>query len=144
MRLIHYLGLSCLTFVIWGCSLEDLPSGKAPMGNLIESLAHPTWLRSAKTIQQVTNSGNRNTIQVVGVVQQQIPLLEKWLYQIEDDSGSLWVLTSSSPPSIGAEVTLKAQVQYESILMQGMDIGEHYALELERLNIVDPIPAETP
>lgn len=143
MRLIHYLGLSSLALVIWGCSLEGLPSSKTPMGSLIESLAHPTWLRSAKTIQQVTDSNNRNTIQIAGIVQQQIPLLEQWLYQIEDDSGSLWVLTSSLPPSVGTQVTLKAQVQYESILMQGMDIGEHYALELERLNVIDPSPVET-
>lgn len=68
-------------------------------------------------------------------MQQHVPLLDQWLYQLQDSSGHIWVLTSSPPPALGSTVSIQAVIHYEPILLGGEDIGEHYAEEQERVNV---------
>lgn len=128
---------------VWGCGASG-PQAQAPVQGISQSLSAPDWLSSVKTIQQVTSQDSRGTTRVAGVVKQQVPLVEQWLYQIEDESGSLWVLTPSPPPSVGSQVALEAQIHYESVLVEGADVGEHYAIEVERLTAVEAGPASVP
>ncbi|NJL44704.1 MAG: hypothetical protein HC922_01055 [Leptolyngbyaceae cyanobacterium SM2_3_12] len=66
-------------------------------------------------------------------MEQQLPLLGQGLYQLTDESGTIWVLTSTSPPPLGDQITIRAELHFESILMEGQEIGEYYAEELEQL-----------
>lgn len=67
-----------------------------------------------------------------GQVTRHLPLLESVLYQVTDPSGAIWVQANTPPPDLGQQVSLRATIRYESILMRGQDIGEAYAEELER------------
>ncbi len=79
-------------------------------------------------------SQNRGaTVYLAGTVERQLPLVDQGLYELADDSGSIWVLSAEAPPPVDASVALRATIQYEQILLQGQDIGEYYAEELERL-----------
>ncbi|HEY9881077.1 MAG TPA: hypothetical protein V6D29_21635 [Leptolyngbyaceae cyanobacterium] len=97
------------------------------------------WLRQVTPISQAANPQARTPVFLQGQVQQQIPLLNQWLYEIQDDSGKIWILTATPPPNSGSVVLVRSQIRYEQVLLQGKDIGEYYAEELERLDVsTDP------
>ncbi|WP_052049917.1 hypothetical protein [Leptolyngbya sp. KIOST-1] len=77
--------------------------------------------------------GDRASLYLTGTVERQLPLVGQSLYELVDESGAIWVLSALEPPALGAALTIRASLQYEQILLQGQDIGEYYAQELERL-----------
>lgn len=72
------------------------------------------------------------TVYVRGKVVKQVPLLGQQVYQLQDSTGTIWVLTNQTTPQSGDEVLLKAQVIYQSIPLAGREFGEVY-LEQEQL-----------
>ncbi len=95
------------------------------------------WLDPVTPIGEAGQS-RRDPVYLAGTVERQIPLVGQGLYELVDDSGAIWVLSTAAPPPVGTPLTLRATLQYEQILLGGQDIGEYYAEELERL------PQETP
>ncbi|MFQ4139708.1 hypothetical protein PGN35_025690 [Nodosilinea sp. PGN35] len=95
------------------------------------------WLDPVTPIGEAGQS-RRDTVYLAGTVGRHLPLVGQGLYELSDDSGSIWVLSAAAPPPTGAPLTLRAVIQYEQILLSGQDIGEYYAEELERL------PQESP
>lgn len=75
----------------------------------------------------------RATVYLTGTVERHLPLMNQGLYELTDDSGAIWVLSGAAPPPVGTMLTVRATIQYEQILLRGLDIGEYYAEELERL-----------
>jgi hypothetical protein len=90
------------------------------------------WLDPVTPIAAVGQS-RRTTVYLAGAVERQLPLVGQGLYQLVDDSGAIWVISSGTPPPVGTVLTVRATIQYEQILLRGQDVGEHYAEELERL-----------
>ncbi|MCG8362759.1 MAG: hypothetical protein MJA27_05405 [Pseudanabaenales cyanobacterium] len=86
--------------------IEEIHAQSAP-------LDHPVYLR--------------------GQVQQSIPLLNGRIYQLQDDTGSIWVVTQTSAPIVGEEILIKGLTHYEPILVAGEDLGEHYIEEQEQI-----------
>jgi hypothetical protein len=71
-----------------------------------------------------------------GKVENRAPFVGNAAYQLQDGSGSIWVLTKQSLPQRGDEVLLKGNVRYKSITIQnlaGRDLGEVYIEEMEQL-----------
>lgn len=95
------------------------------------------WLDPITPIGEASQS-QRDTIYLAGTAGRQLPLVGQGLYELTDDSGSIWVLSAAAPPPQGEPVTLRAAIRYEQILLRGQDIGEYYVEELERL------PQESP
>lgn len=91
------------------------------------------WLQPVTPVGEISSQSAPSQTLLQGEVQQQAPLINQWLYLLQDASGGIWVLTSTPPPAIGETVSVRVQIRYEPILMQGNDIGEYYAEELERL-----------
>ncbi|MGB3200812.1 MAG: hypothetical protein WBA99_07915 [Nodosilinea sp.] len=83
-------------------------------------------------IAEVSQS-QRSTVYLEGTVERHLPLVGQGLYELVDESGAIWVLSSTTPPPVGTLITIRAAIQYEQILLQGQDIGQSYAQELERL-----------
>jgi len=71
-------------------------------------------------------------VHLSGQVDQHLPLVGQNLYQLTDDSGSVWVLTPNPLPPVGESLKIEATVRYEVIMLQGQDIGEYYVEELSR------------
>ncbi|WOD39515.1 hypothetical protein [Nodosilinea sp. E11] len=90
------------------------------------------WLDPVTPIGEASQSRHA-TVFLTGTVERQIPLVGQGLYELVDESGSIWVLSATPPPALGSQTTLRATIQYEQILLQGQDIGAYYAEELERL-----------
>lgn len=85
--------------------------------------------RSVLEIDSVAAEQVDQTVAIAGTVTQRVALLDGWLYQVSDDSGSLWVLTHSSAPALDEAVTVEGIVRYEAIVVEEIDAGEIYLEE---------------
>ena len=73
---------------------------------------------------------SNQAVELVGTVRQRVPLLEGWIYELEDETGQIWVLTQASNPTVGETAQVRGIVQYEQILIEDVDISEYYLEEI--------------
>ncbi|MGB3513982.1 MAG: DNA-binding protein [Microcoleaceae cyanobacterium] len=72
-----------------------------------------------------------------GIVESRAPFLETGAYELTDDTGSIWIFTRAELPKIGAEITIKGKVRYQSIVVSELgdqDVGDFYVEEVERID----------
>ncbi|CAD0229130.1 MULTISPECIES: hypothetical protein [Planktothrix] len=70
-----------------------------------------------------------------GKVKSHAPFLGAGAYQLQDDTGSIWVFTTQPLPPLGQDLLIQGKVEYKSILikeMKGKDIGDVYLKEINR------------
>jgi hypothetical protein len=72
------------------------------------------------------------TVYVTGRVSNPAPFLDSGAYQLQDATGTVWVLTPERLPTQGTEVTIKGQVEYQSIPIGMQELGELYIREIEK------------
>lgn len=80
-------------------------------------------------------------VYVQGVVENQAPFVGAGAYQLEDNTGSVWVFTTQPLPELGRKMLIRGQVAYESIQLEGLpeeDLGDVYLKELERIEEPSP------
>ena len=143
LRLYIWLG-SALAIVAGGCSQAanvavqqestglHLPSG-------IAQIVRPTV-----AIQDLTPDQNNETVQIKGTVIRGAPLLAGALYEVQDDSGTVWVLSAESSPSASAMVSVVGTVQVEAIAVEGIDISDFYLRETSRTTTAEEPSSEPP
>ncbi len=71
-----------------------------------------------------------------GKVENRAPFVGNAAYQLQDTTGSIWILTKQALPQLGDELLLKGKVRYQSIKLKdlaGKDLGEVYVEEIEQL-----------
>jgi len=78
--------------------------------------------------EQQTNS----TVYVRGKVGKRAPFLGSRAYELQDTTGTIWVVTTEAVPPAGTEMLIKGQVRYQSISLAGQEAGELYVEELEQ------------
>ncbi|WP_448562111.1 hypothetical protein [Trichothermofontia sp.] len=71
-------------------------------------------------------------VQLRGQVMEVAPLLQGGAYRLQDRSGSIWVLTTASLPSVGETLRIQGEAHYQPITIAGQDLGEFYIRELDR------------
>ena len=103
----------------------SLPKALPKVTVTVESLRQP---------QQVEQS-----ITLAGSVTQRLVILNGWLYQVDDGTGQVWVLTQQAAPELGQEVYLKGVLRYEAIVINQADLGDYYVEEEER-QLLQPTP----
>ena len=124
------LGLSMVVIGLSGCSAADVSSPDAPAAEMPVRL--PTMRlssRPATAIDSLSESQVDKTIAVSGEVVQKAALLEGWMYQVRDETGSLWVLTNRAAPEVGEMATVEGAIRYEPIMVGEIDAGEVYLEE---------------
>lgn len=130
----YWLVGSCVLLVASCRGQADIPS----VVSLKSALPTIPTLGQLQPATPIANISNRTTasevVLIEGTVGQHIPLVNRWLYELKDDSGSIWVLTQESPPTAGGKAKIQALVHYQSVLVAGQDMGEYYAEEQSRLN----------
>ena len=133
------IGLSLVALVGYGGSLN--PSWGFTWRDRLHQLTGLAWLDPILPLAEVGRHG-QGVVYLQGQVQRHLSLVGQGLYELQDESGRVWVLSPQAPPPLGTHVRIRAQLHYEPILMADQDIGEHYAEELERLADPDPSGAE--
>ncbi|HIK28757.1 MAG: hypothetical protein N3E45_12860 [Oscillatoriaceae bacterium SKW80] len=73
------------------------------------------------------------TVYLKGTVGSLAPFLEGGAYQLQDATGSIWVVTDGALPAQGDIVKIKGNVTYQSIPIAGKELGEIYIKEIEQL-----------
>ncbi|BAZ07118.1 hypothetical protein NIES3974_37810 [Calothrix sp. NIES-3974] len=71
----------------------------------------------------------QTTVYVQGKVIQRVPLVKKYAYQIDDNTGKIWVLTEQNNLKVNSQVVIKGQLRYQSISFEGQNFGEIYLEE---------------
>lgn len=101
------------------------------------------WINfnSAKIEALLQKQKTGATVYLQGKVENQAPFLGAAAYQLQDNTGSIWVFTTQPLPDIGQEMLIRGKVEYKSIQLKQLnqkDIGDVYVKELERLDIPKP------
>ncbi|BAY61220.1 hypothetical protein NIES22_12810 [Calothrix brevissima NIES-22] len=116
--------LALLLLLVWGlfsCSNVSQPGfniGNLRIGSNITPISEIQPAQADKT-----------TVYVQGKVERQVPLLQRWAYQIDDSTGKIWVITSQNKLKLGEQAVVKGKVKYQSIPLAGKELGEIYIEE---------------
>jgi len=87
----------------------------------------------------VTNISDAKSSQKQGIVHLQgqvadiVPLMEPWqAYQLQDASGTVWVITSQAGLRKADRLLVKGNLRYQSIPLERQELGDFYVEEQER------------
>jgi len=100
---------------------------------------------SLVTVQSVRQHPKRNwltaTVKLQGTVGSLVPLVHAQVYELQDATGQIWVLSSHHPlkPALkpGQRLLIQGLVRYEPIEIAGQNLGEVYIEEQQQL---EPTP----
>lgn len=91
------------------------------------------------TVRDVQDHPQRNwltaTVRLQGTVAKQAPLLDAHLYQLQDATGTIWVLSQKPPLPTGQQILIQGQVRYQPIEIGGQDLGDVYIEEQQQLEL---------
>ena len=123
-------GIAAITAV--NCSsAANLPGSSEPTGvHLPSGIAQ--IVRPTVAIQSLTVDQPSKAVQIQGTVVQQAPLLTGGLYQVQDESGTIWVLSAEAAPAIASNVSVVGTLTVEAIAVEGIDISDFYLSEMSR------------
>jgi hypothetical protein len=78
-------------------------------------------------IQEVQKTVDPNSgVTIKGVVGDRVPILDGTVYQLQDSTGKIWVLTQKQPPNPGKEVVVTGILRFKSIPLNGQEQGSVY------------------
>lgn len=83
-------------------------------------------------IRTLENAKNQ-TVHLEGKVGRQVPFLGSRAYELQDATGSIWVVTASKVPAAGETVLIRAVVRYQQINQAGRATSELYVEEQAQL-----------
>lgn len=84
-------------------------------------------------IDKIQNRKDGRTVYVRGKVIHRSPFLGSAAYQLEDETGSLWVFSDNPLPPQGTEVFIKGKIKQETLPIEERELGEFYLIELQQL-----------
>jgi hypothetical protein len=91
----------------------------------------PGRVRPIEQIQACSDTDY--TVRLRGTVGDRAPVLNGQVYQLQDSTGEIWVLTSDITLKTGDQVVVRGRVRYQSISLAGREQGEFYVEELSQL-----------
>ncbi len=138
-RLIRGAFISLLVVASFGCSSPITVNTDGTEEATATSTARPSktaiaFPRLAKTqpIAQLLTADPTTVVDtsvyLSGTIVQQVPLVEGRLYELRDESGSIWVMAASESEALitGNNIQVQGIVAYETIAIAGQEQGELY------------------
>ncbi|MBW4647308.1 MAG: hypothetical protein KME06_01205 [Kastovskya adunca ATA6-11-RM4] len=94
-----------------------------------------THFGNVNTVSEIKqNKIVTNIVHLRGQVSNRAPFLgNNGAYELQDESGKIWVITDASVPNLGDEVLIQGQAYYQSIPVAGQELGEVYVQEEQLL-----------
>jgi hypothetical protein len=83
-------------------------------------------------LQQNPNADT--TVYLQGQVATRAPFLGSGAYKLQDATGTIWVIADKTLPNVGDTVSIKGQLQFQSIPLDGQELGEVYVQEQDLLD----------
>lgn len=87
------------------------------------------------SIEQISARKVGKTVYLTGKVVHLAPFVDNSAYQIEDLTGQAWVVTTTKPPKVGQEISIKGKIEYQSLPFAQQELGDFYIVELEQLEL---------
>jgi RecJ-like exonuclease len=88
------------------------------------------------TVRRVQNHPHRSwfneTVQLQGTVVDRAPMIDAVVYQLQDGTGKIWVLSADPEVEPGDRVRVRGTVRFEQIAIEALELGEAYIEEIER------------
>lgn len=103
---------------------------QAPSGSRIPALSLPRAAVAIESLRQPQRV--ERSLPLAGVVTQRIAILNGWLYQLDDGTGQVWVVSQEPAPAVGDQVDVDGVLRYEAIVINGADLGDYYLEETQR------------
>lgn len=88
-------------------------------------------IRSVNAVQTRVNVGS--TIYVQGTVGDRVPLINGQVYELQDATGRIWVVTNDLTIATGHELLIRGKLSYEAAPEFGADVGERYLWEVGQI-----------
>jgi hypothetical protein len=114
-----------------GCSQLSQPTVEG-----LKAVQAAATVDNIQVIQRQTNYGS--TVYLKGKVGKQAPLLAGTAYELQDSTGSIWILTRDPLPKQGEEVVIKGKLRYQKIQLNGKEQGSPYIEQQEQLQPIHP------
>lgn len=111
---------------LMGCSQAS--NFSTPMN--LSLMAQPSVTDIGEILQQPRSE---QQVSLQGRVTKQVPLLDAQVYELEDASGKILVLTQDQMPALGTELTIEGRLLFKSIPIEGQELGSVYVEEVKRL-----------
>lgn len=93
------------------------------------------------SVRSVHDHPRRNwfnaTVELEGQVIDRVPLIGAEVYQLQDATGKIWILTRNASLKPGERLLVKGRVRFESIPIAGKERGEAYIEEENREVVTD-------
>jgi len=84
-------------------------------------------------IRDAKSSQKQGIVHLQGQVADIVPLMEPWqAYQLQDASGTVWVITSQEGLRKADRLLIKGNLRYQSIPLENQELGDFYIEEQER------------
>lgn len=94
---------------------------------------NPTgWAQDYLDIAKLEEISNQRTVNIQGIVVNVAPFLEGGAYQVQDQTGKVWVKTDGPLPKKGTVLSVRAEVAYEPIFIGPEKLGESYLLQITK------------
>lgn len=74
-----------------------------------------------------------STVYLKGEVGKLIPFLDKRAYELEDETGTITIVTKNPFPKQKQQIVIQGKVMYKSVPAGGQEFGEFYIEEQKRL-----------
>lgn len=79
------------------------------------------------TIQEVQKTVDQDSVVTMkGVVGDRVPILDGTVYELQDSTGKIWVVTKKQVPNSGEEVVVTGNLRFKSIPLNGQEQGSVY------------------
>jgi len=90
--------------------------------------------RPLARLTQLAQAGQAKTVYVKGEVLRLSPLLDGMAYEIEDETGRMWIQTQRRDVTLGETVHIQGKLRRRVASIEGEDFGEAYVEELRQVN----------
>ncbi|WP_052055275.1 hypothetical protein [Myxosarcina sp. GI1] len=85
------------------------------------------------TTAEISRYKSGKIVYLMGNVTQSAPFIGNGAYQLNDETGSIWVVTKQKLPQTDRELAIKGEIQYQNLPVERQELGDFYLIELERL-----------
>lgn len=111
-------------------------SSRLILSGLLVSLVALAGCQSKITpiVQLKRQPAGKDTIYVQGKVRDRAPLLNRAAYQLQDETGKIWVLTHQPLPKSGQVLTIQAKIKTKSMVLNKQRSQQLYLKEMQRLS----------
>ena len=83
-------------------------------------------------ISQIARKKSGSQVYIAGTVTRTIPLINYGAYQLQDATGTIWVLTNRNLPSVGNQISVKGQIKLQQFPVAQ---AQMYLQEIEVQNL---------